>query len=85
MRNVLYWFKFNSLKADPGKFQFMILEKNNRSKYSLKNGSITIKESDEAELLEITIDKALDFKKHIENLCHTATLESRIIVRRLIL
>ena len=41
-------------------------------KYSLKIGSITIKESDEVELLGITIDKALNFKKHTKNLCRTA-------------
>ena len=41
----------------------MILEKKNRLKYSLKVGSITIKESDEVELLGITIDKVLNFKK----------------------
>ena len=72
MRSLLYWFKINSLTANPGKFQFMILEKKKRLKYSLKIGSITIKESDEVELLRITIDKALNFKKHIENLCRTA-------------
>ena len=27
MMNLLYWFKINSLKADPGKFKFMILGK----------------------------------------------------------
>ena len=68
MRNLLYWFKINSL----GKFQFMILGKKKRLKYSLKTRSITIKDSDEVELLGITIDKALNFKKHIENLCRTA-------------
>ena len=72
MRNLLYWFKINSLKASPGKFQFMILGKKNRLKYSLKIGSITIKESNEVELLGITINKALNFKKNIENLCRTA-------------
>ena len=72
MRNLLCWFKINSLKANPGKYQFMILWKKKRLKYSLKIGSITIKESDEVEVLGITIDKALRFKKHIENLCRTA-------------
>ena len=72
MRNILYWFKINSLKANSGKFQFMILGKKNGLKYSLKIGSITIKESDEVELLGITIDKDLYFKKHIENSCRTA-------------
>ena len=63
MRNLLYSLKINSLKANPGKFQFMILGKKKRLKYSLKIGSITIKESDEVELLRITIDNALNFRK----------------------
>ena len=71
MKN-LYWFKINSLKANPGKFQFMILGKKNRLKYSLKIGSITIKESDQVELLAITNDKALNVIKHFKNLCRTA-------------
>ena len=50
----------------------MIFGKKNRLKYSLKIGSITIKESNKVELLGITIDKALNFKKYIENLCCTA-------------
>ena len=50
----------------------MILGEKKRLEYCLKIGSITIKASDEVELLEITIDKALNSKKHIENLCRTA-------------
>ena len=42
----------------------MILQKSLRSKYC----SINVKESDHVELLGITIDKHLVFKKHIENL-----------------
>ena len=64
--------KINSFKANPGKFQFMILGKKNLLKYRLKIGSIIVKESDDVELLGITIDKALNFKRHIENLCRTA-------------
>ena len=45
----------------------MILGKNNSLQYSLKIGSVTVKESDEVELLGITIDKALNFKKYTEN------------------
>ena len=71
MRNLIYCFKTNSLKANPEKFQFLILGEKHRLKYSLKIGSITIKESDEVELLGITIDKALNLK-NIEHLCHTA-------------
>ena len=51
MKNILYRLKINSLKANPGKFQFIILEKKNRLKYSLKIGSITSKECNKVELL----------------------------------
>ena len=54
----------------------MILGKKYCLKYSPEIGSITIKESDEVELLEITIDKALNFKKHIENFANDNTLFS---------
>ena len=58
--------------ANLEKFQFMILKKLLRSKYCLTIGLLNIKESDHVELLGITIDKHLDFKKHIENLCWNA-------------
>ena len=64
LRNLLYWFKINSLKANPAKFQFVIFGKKNHLKYSRKIGSITVKGSDEVELLGITIDKVLNFRKH---------------------
>ena len=59
----------NSLITNPEKFQFMILQKFLRSKYCLTIGPINVKESDHVELLGITVEKYLDFKKHIEHLC----------------
>ena len=55
MRNLLYWFKINSIQANPEEFQFMILGKKNRLKNKLKTGK-TVKESDKDELLGITTD-----------------------------
>ena len=37
MKNVLKWFMLNSLKANPGKFQFMILGDKTCYKHILKN------------------------------------------------
>ena len=56
----------------------MILEKKNHLKYGLKIESITAKESEEVKLLEITIDKALNFRKHTENLCRIAQYKLRV-------
>ena len=47
----------------------MILQKFLRSRYCLKIRPINVRESDHVELLGITVDKHLDFTKHIKNLC----------------
>ena len=71
MKNVLFWFRTNSLKAIAGKFQFMILNQKNQRRQQMVINSITVKDSNEVILLGITIDNKLVFKKRIENLCRT--------------
>ena len=69
---LLYWFKINSMKANPEKFQFMILSKKSYQPQKLSVNTFTIDESDEVELLGLTIDKELNFSKHIDKLCRNA-------------
>ena len=71
MKNVLFWFRTNSLKAIAGKFQFMILNQKNQRRQQMVINSITVKDSNEVILLGITTDNKLVFKKRIENLCRT--------------
>ena len=59
----------------------MILQKSLWSKYCLTIGPINVKKSDHEELLGITIDKHLDFKKHIENLCWNANYKLHALRR----
>ena len=59
----------------------MILGKKSYLKCNLKIGSITVEESDEVKLLGITIDKALNFRKHTENLCRTVQYKLRALGR----
>ena len=59
----------------------MILGKSLRQKCCLTIGPINVKESDHVELLGITIDKHLSFKKHIENLCRNANLKPHALRR----
>ena len=53
MKILLRWFNLNSLKANPGKFVY-ILGRRIQPKYCLTIGSVDVKESDYVELLEIT-------------------------------
>ena len=63
MKNILFWFRTNSLKANAGKFQFMILNRKNHRRWRIIINSITVKESNEVILLGITVDNKLVFKK----------------------
>ena len=72
MKNILFWFRTNSLKANTGKFQFMILNRKNKRRQRMVINSITAKESNEVILLGIAIRNKLVFKKHIKNLCRTS-------------
>ena len=81
MKNILFWFRTNSLKANPGKFQFMILNRKNCRRQRMVINSITFKKSSEVILLGIRIDNKLVFKKHIENLCRTAQYKFHALTR----
>ena len=59
----------------------MNLGKSLRPKYCLTIGPINVKESDHVELLGITIDKHLSFKKHIENLCRNTNYKVHALGR----
>ena len=71
-KSILNWFRLNSFKANPGKFQFMILGDRSHHKHELKINSIKVEASDDVLLLGITIDKKLTLKQHVENLCRKA-------------
>ena len=61
-------FKVNSLKPNPGKFQFMILGINTDIKIDLFVDGNKLEKSHEVALLGITIDDKLSFKTYIENI-----------------
>ena len=60
------------MKANPEKFQFMIHSKKLYQTQKLFVNTFTIDESDEVELLGVTIGKELHFSKHIDKLCCNA-------------
>ena len=60
---ILKWFKVDSLKSNPGKFQYMILENHQQNFVTLKVNSIEIRETSKVALLGITIDNKVTFNE----------------------
>ena len=81
MVNVLKWFKVNSMKANPKKFQFMILDKRTRQTMILNINNIKIRESQNVELLGLKIDNRLTFIDHINMLCRRASYKLHTLGR----
>ena len=62
----------NSLKANPRKFQFMILHDKTCYKHLLQINSTCVQSRDDVTLLGVVIDKNLTFKKRTDNLVSKA-------------
>ena len=70
---ILKWFKVNSSKSNPSKFQFMILRTNSDIKVNLFLDGNKNEKSQEVVLLGTNIDDKLSFKTHNnENTCRKA-------------
>ena len=81
LKILLKWFRINSLQANPGKFQFMILGKKKRNSVKLIINTTEIEESRKVVLLGITINNLLIFNEHIDNLCRTANYKLHALRR----
>ena len=81
LKILLKWFRINSLQANPGKFQFMILGKKKRNSVKLIINNTEIEESRKVVLLGITIDNLLIFNERIDNLCRTANYKTTCITK----
>ena len=78
LSNIIDWFKINSLKANPGKFQFMILGANANDCFDWNGAGKVIPSSCEVKLLGIPIDYELKFKKHMNELCRKASYKHEV-------
>ena len=81
LSNIMDWFKINSLKANLGKFLFMVLGANKNDCFNLNVAGKVILSSSEVKLLGITIDYELKFKKHINELCRRVSYERHALQR----
>ena len=81
LSNVMDSFKINSLGANPGKFQFMVLGGNKNDCFNLHMTGKVIPSSSETKLIGITIDYDLKFKKDINEFCRKASYKLHALQR----
>ena len=79
MKILLNWFKINSMKPNPKKFQFIILGKVSRLPVLLNINNIKIRESQKVILLGLTIDNCLTFKDHNDTLYRNARYKLHVL------
>ena len=63
------WLNKNEMVANPKRFQLMFLVRNKSIEKEMSFVRKAIKSSSTVELLGITLDKSMNFKSHIENIC----------------
>ena len=69
------------MKANPDKFQFMILGCSNDKCFILKINAIEFRNLTEAELVLLTIDHKLKFGAQVDKLCKTARFKLHALRR----
>ena len=81
LNNGLAWFNINSLKANPGRFQFMVLGTKEADSFVLNIDKNKIESSTKVTLLGVKIDKQLKLKSHFEELCRKAAYKLHALHR----
>ena len=77
----IQWLKDNEMVAYPSKFQLMFLSKSKNIEENMSFDGKTIKSLDTAELLGITLDKNIKFKRHMQNICPKANNKTKALFR----
>ena len=81
LSNVIDWFKINSLKANPVKFQFMVLGANKNDSFNSNVAGKVIPSTSKVKSLGIMMDNELKSKKHINELCRKASYKLHALQR----
>ena len=67
--NCMKWFNANFIKANPAKFQFMLMDRKYTHNVTLDPVGIQLKSQESVKMLGFKIDKRLTFDDHIETIC----------------
>ena len=83
VKKMLYWFKINSLEANPSKFQSMLLKNKNvnAEDFNIIVDNDTIDLTASMNVLGINIDDKLNFNSHVSNMCNKAGRQLNVLQR----
>ena len=77
----LSWFRYKSLKANSGKFQFIILGPYDDKCFIFNENAMKIRNTTEVELFGLSIDHKLKCDAHMYKLCKTARFKLQALRR----
>ena len=77
--NLLWWIKYNGLKANPDKFHMLLSDADKN--LSMVVDKFDIPNTSTQKLLGITFDNKLNFKPHVTNLCNKASQKLHALSR----
>ena len=77
----LNWLNNNEMVANTKKFQLIFLARNKSIEREMSFVGKAIKSSSTVALLGITLDKNLNFKSYIENICWKANNKIKVLFR----
>ena len=80
-RTVNNWFYENFMILSPGKCHFMSIGKDTHDEDVLYYDNLTLKNSNEEEILGVTIDRKLTFHQHIKKMCRKAVQKLSALLR----
>ena len=77
---ILFWYKTNSLVANPDKFQ-LIFPGTRNANIIINIGSFDLNSSETVKLLGVTIDSQLSFLPHVKDICKKVSTKTKVILR----
>ena len=76
------WFTDNGMQANPEKFQFMMISRDEDSSWSLTlNDSTVIVSEDHVKVLGVVIDSKLSFSLHVSAICNKTSRQLNALAR----
>ena len=75
------WFYENFMISNPGKHHFISIGKDTHDEDVFYYYNLTLKNSNEEEILGVTIDRKLTFHQHIKKMCRKADQELSALLR----